>query len=221
MVGNVCVSGASRHAPLPQQLGLRRLGVRRTKSGGNSLPPLSTQGWVDVVRSGRCGGLDCGASARTALPAPQFPHLERNTQGLGEGRLWDPRASEVRLLSSRPFRLLSPLLCPVGPCGSGAGLEAGASNVEVNTARLSWRHSQKELRTRMRPLTSGPRPSSLGFQETHLHLRSSEETESVPKFAVGETEASLDRVRAATPWRMRTEARERWGARGRPITQLL
>lgn len=98
-------------------------------------------GCVDVVRSGRRGDLDCGASARTALSVPQFPHLKRNTQGLRG----DPRAPEVCLLSSCPLRLLSPLLRPAGPARSGAGLEARASDVEVKTARLNWRRNQKGL----------------------------------------------------------------------------
>lgn len=167
----VCVGRLASCSPPPAAGPPRVRSSRDTESGGNSSSPPSTRGaWT---WSGLAGAwdLDCGASARTALSVPQFPHLKRNTQGLRG----DPRAPEISLLSSCPLRLLSPLLRPAGPVRSGTGLEARASAVEVNTARLNWRRSQKGLGTRMHTLPSGPHPSSLCFQEIPLPL-SSEET---------------------------------------------
>lgn len=190
---------ASGSAPRPPRLGLRGSQPREFRA-----PHCSTSGGRG--QAGRARGLDCPAQAWTA---PQFPHLERNTQGWGTpGR---PRSSGFRLCCALR-----------GPRGSGAGRGAGASDAEVvNTARPNWRRSQRAGGHERAPCL---RPEKLlsGLCRDHRrpHGRSVE-TRSLSgslqsgKLRPGQAWQGMD---AAS--RRAAENRARWGARRRPTAPL-
>lgn len=141
----------------PQQLGLRGVGVRGTQSAEGIPPPPPP-----LPPTFRGGRTRAGAAARPALSAPQFSHLRRSTQGLG-----DPRAPEVCSCSSRALRLFSRLARPAGPVGVGSWAGGwGLGRRRCTHGKVRLEAQQQGLGTRMRPLCSGPPPSSLGFAET-------------------------------------------------------
>lgn len=135
------VPGAPRPRPPlpPPQLGLRGPEEFEGPSGGNSTPPhtppvLLRGGWSRPVWGRLAGRPDCGASACSALPAPQFPPLESDTQRLG-----DPRAPEVACAPLAPSARFSLLPAPTVRCGSGsraAGWSPGRRGCKYGEARM-------------------------------------------------------------------------------------
>lgn len=167
----VCVSGALRRAPLPQQLGLRGFGVRGTQRA-EGIPPLPQvlgvhgRGQVWQARGPGLRGFGPHCSFRSSVSPPEKKHTR--AAGVSQGA------------RGLPALLLPPLaaFASSAPCGSSAVWSwAGGASLG---RRGEYREAKPEAQSEGAGDTTAhpsfrPSPSSLCFQESPLPL-SSEET---------------------------------------------